>query len=242
MNSVVPASLRAVACLGTMLLSLAAPATVAAQSVTPPATASQADTPSPYRLAPGDTIAIKLFYNPELNEQMPIRPDGMISLPLLGEVTAAGRTTEELRAHLTERYGVVVKLPELSVIVQSFGTQKIYVGGEVGRPGEVAFIPGMTTLQAVILAGGDRRTASTRNVVIVRDQGTETPQLLLVDLKAVVAKTRAVADLRLQPRDIVFVPMSGIAKVNNFVTQYIKDVIPMSLVLGLYYNFDAFLQ
>lgn len=195
-----------------------------------------------YLLSPGDVLSVKFLHNPELNEQVPIRPDGRLALPIVGEVLAAGYSAAQFRDQLIERYSGVVKHPELVVMVQSFGAQRVYVGGEVGRPGEVAFIPGMTALQAVIMAGGDRRSASRRNVVVVRDQGTDTPLLLLVDLKRAVSKANPGGDLRLQPRDIVFVPMSNIAKVNTFVAQYIKDVVPISLVMGLYYNFGSFTQ
>lgn len=192
-----------------------------------------------YTLAPGDALSIKFFYNPELNEQLPIRPDGRIALQFIGDVTAAGLRVSELRRTLMENYQQVLKQPDLVVIVTAFGAQKIYVGGEVGRPGELPLVPGMTPLQAIILAGGDRRTASTRNVVVVRDQGTDTPLLLLVDVKKSLSKSAKPQDVRLQARDIVFVPMSRIAKVDNFVSLYIKELVPMSMVLGLYYNFGA---
>lgn len=215
-------------------------------------TALFAQTPAPaqakpqvadeYVLSPGDMLSIKFFYNPELNEQLPIRPDGRIALQFVGDVTAAGLRVSELRTSLMDRYREVLNQPDLVVIVTSFGVQKVYVGGEVGRPGEIPLIPGMTPLQAIIIAGGDRRTASLRNVVVVRDQGTETPLLLLVDVKKAMSKTAESQDVRLQARDIVFVPMSRIAKVDNFVNQYIKELVPMSMVLGLYYNFGTIFQ
>jgi protein involved in polysaccharide export with SLBB domain len=217
-------------------------ASAAGQDVAGTQTAAGAALAREYVLCPGDVLSVKFLHTPELNEQLPIRPDGKLALPIVGEIVAAGYSAAQLRDLLIERYAGVVRHPELVVMVQSFGTQRVYVGGEVGRPGEVAFIPGMTALQAVIMAGGDRRSASRRKVVVVRDQGTETPLLLLVDLNRAVSTTAPGGDLRLQPRDIVFVPMSNIAKVNTFVAQYIKDVVPISLVMGLYYNFGSFTQ
>ena len=221
-------------------VSLAAPV-LHGQSAPQPEAARQPEAVKEYVLSPGDTIAVKFAYNPELSEQLPIRPDGRIALQIIGDVTAAGLSVSQLRSQLIERYTGALKHPELVVIVNSFGMQKVYVGGEVARPGEIPLSSGMTTLQAIIMAGGDRRTASTRNVVIVRDQGTDTPLFLLVDLKKVLSQVDMSADVRLQPRDIIFVPMSKIAKVNNFVQMYIRDVVPMSMVLGLYYNFNPFL-
>ena len=207
-----------------------------------PASAPAAQVADEYVLAPGDALSIKFFYNPELNEQLPIRPDGRIALQFIGDIRAAGLRVSELRGTLMERYGEVLKQPDLVVIVTGFGVQKVYVGGEVGRPGEIPLVPGMTPLQAVIIAGGDRRTASVRKVVVVRDQGTETPLVMLVDLKKSMSKTAELQEVRLQPRDIVFVPMSRIAKVDSFVSQYIKELVPMSMVLGLYYNFGSLFQ
>jgi polysaccharide biosynthesis/export protein len=231
----------------TVIVTLMCCACVTLLAAAGPAVAEQtrADASAPaqeYLLAPGDVLSVKFLHNPELNEQVPIRPDGRLALPIVGDVVAAGQSAAQLRGQLIELYSKVVRHPELVVMVQSFGTQRVYVGGQVGRPGELAFIPGMTAMQAVIMAGGDRQTASRSNVVIVRDQGTETPLLLLVDLERVVSKSSPGGDLRLQPRDIVFVPMSKIAKVNSFVTQYIKDVVPISMVMGLYYNFGSFVQ
>jgi polysaccharide export outer membrane protein len=217
-----------------------APSVLRAQTPPPqPAEARPAANTDEYVLTPGDILSIKFFYNPELNENLPIRPDGRIALQFIGELPAAGLKVSELRSTLMERYRDVVRQPDLVVIVSGFGSQKIYVGGEVGRPGEIALVPGMTPLQAIIIAGGDRRTASMRNVVVLRDQGTETPMIMLVDIKKSLSKSAEAQDVRLQPRDIVFVPMSKIAKVDNFVNMYIKEVVPMSMVLGLYYNFGG---
>jgi protein involved in polysaccharide export with SLBB domain len=197
--------------------------------------------PTDYVLAAGDVITVKFFYNPELNEQLPIRPDGKASLQLAGDVQAAGLTVEGLRQHLIARYTGVIKHPELVVIVNSFGAQKVYVGGEVNRPGEVALVSDLTTLQAVIMAGGQRSSAGLRNVVIVRDQGTETPLILLVDLKEIVSSRGGVPDVPLQARDIVYVPMSTIARVDAFVRQYVTELLPIALGFNLNYNFGNIL-
>ena len=87
-----------------------------------------------YRLVPGDVIEIRLFYNPELNEQVQIRPDGRVSLQLIGEVGVAGQTISEATAYLSKAYLKEVRVPGLTLQVRAFGAQKIYVTGEVNRP------------------------------------------------------------------------------------------------------------
>jgi len=200
--------------------------------------AATAKTPvsTDYVLGSGDDLTVKFFYNPELNEQTPIRPDGKIALALVGDVQAAGRTVADLRNHLMRHYEPTLKYPEITVIVNKVQSQKVYVGGEVGRPGVLELEPGMTAMQAIIKAGGDRDTAEMRNVVIIRDQGTERPQLLMVDLHGPLAMLDRYEDVSLAPLDIVIVPKSEIAKANQFVEQYIDKLVPVSLGLGVTYN------
>jgi protein involved in polysaccharide export with SLBB domain len=192
--------------------------------------------PAEYRLQQGDVLTIKFFYSPELNEQMPIRPDGNISLQLIGEVHAAGRTAEDLRGELMTRCSPVMKNPEVAVIVSTIAAQNVFVGGEVIRPGIVTRTPDMTALQAVIAAGGIRNTAELRNVVILRDQGTRQPLFLMADLRQGLKALADSNDIPLETRDIVYVPSTTIADVDDFVNQYITKVLPFSTTFGLQYN------
>ncbi|NIT01074.1 MAG: sugar transporter, partial [Candidatus Latescibacteria bacterium] len=88
-----------------------------------------------YVIQPGDQLDIKFYYNSELNEQVTVRPDGRISLQLANETAAAGKTPAELTQLLTEKYSRDLKKPEITVIVRSFSALKVFVGGEVNRPG-----------------------------------------------------------------------------------------------------------
>ena len=115
-----------------------------------------------YHLNPGDVLDIKFFYNPELNETVMVRPDGHISLQLANEIMAAGLTPEELRKSLTERYGKEINKPELSIIVRSFSMQRVYIDGEVNRPGMLPLVGPVTIHQAIAAAGGFRETARSR--------------------------------------------------------------------------------
>ena len=98
-----------------------------------------------YRIQVGDQLDIKFFYNPELNEQVTVRPDGRISLQLVHEVMTAGLTPAELTGLLTKKYAAELKKPEVTVIVRSSGGHKIYVDGEVAKPGMFSLM-GFTTV------------------------------------------------------------------------------------------------
>ncbi len=185
-----------------------------------------------YRIQPGDILDLKFFYNPELNETVMVRPDGRISLQLANEVTAAGVTPEQLRKTLMERYGREINRPEIAVIVRSFSMQRVYVDGEVMRPGMLPLTGPVTIHQAVAAAGGFRETARRTDVIIIRQvEGKPTP--LKVNMEQVLWNEDPAQDVLLAPFDIVYVPRSAIAEVNKFVDLYIRRNLPVGLGLGI---------
>ncbi len=127
--------------------------------------------PSRVTLKSGDVVEIKFAYASQFNESQAVRPDGKIELQLIGEVVAQGKTPTELREELVKLYSTQLKHPELAVIVKSFFERRVYVGGEVNKPGPID-IPGeMTALEAIMHAGGfNLEKAEVRNVIVVRKQ------------------------------------------------------------------------
>lgn len=193
-------------------------------------------TNSEYILQVGDVLDIKFFYNSELNELLPIRPDGMISLQLIDEVGAAGMTSSELDKILTDRYSLIFEKPEITVIVKQFGGQRVYVGGEVMNPRVVSLVGNVTSLQAILDAGGFKETAQPENVIIISKGKDSAPVVRKVNLKKVIAGDPLGSDAFLRPFDIVFVPKSSIANVNKFVDQYISGIVPDFLSVGFSYT------
>jgi len=191
-----------------------------------PTHASPPAPPEPYILQVGDIVSIKFYQNPDLNEEVVIRPDGKISLQLVNDVQAAGLTPDALASDLVKRYTGELASPRISVIVRQFGGQRVYVGGEVKRPGTVVLVGGMTLLQAIDDAGGLLDTAHRKQIIVVRRSPDGTYEGHEVDLRPVLDGTNAADDVPLQPYDIVFVPRSKIADVNLFVEQYITKNIP----------------
>ncbi len=182
-----------------------------------------------YHINPGDVLDLKFFYNPELNESIMVRPDGYISLQLVNEVMAAGLSAEGLRKSLVDRYRKHINRPEVAVIVRTFSMQRVYVDGEVFRPGMLPLAGPVTVHQAIAAAGGFKETARRTEVLIIRNvQGKPVP--VKVNMEQVL--TNPTDDLFLAPFDIVYVPRSKIAEVNKFVDLYMRRNLPFGAGIG----------
>jgi len=212
----------------------------------------------PYYLQTGDKIDIKFYYNKELNESVVIRPDGKISLQLVGEVHAVGLAPEKLRGALVKKYTGILRRPEVAVIVRSFSKQKIYVGGEVNKPGALAISGSMTALQAILQAGGFDQDAERRNIVVLRNSGTGTPEFITLNLRDHIGlvslnsgkdncndcitderfSMNPSADIFLKPFDIVYVPQTQIGKTADFFEQYFNKIVPIYRNMGLYFTYN----
>jgi len=180
-----------------------------------------------YTIQIGDEFDIKSYYNPELNEHVIVRPDGKISLPLVNEIEAAGKTPAQLADELTNRYSSEFKQPQVAIILRTFGAQKVYVAGQVNKPGMVNLVGQLTALQAVALAEGFTDVARTGEVVVIRRGPDNRPTTTMLDLNAAIRGSDLKQDLLLQPYDIIYVPRTRIANVNRWVNQYIRQNIPI---------------
>jgi protein involved in polysaccharide export with SLBB domain len=205
-------------------------------------------------LKPNDYFDLKFVYNPELNIGVRIQSDGKVSLPIVGEVEAANLTPEQLRQRLIEKYSHDIRKPDIAVLtgtnpnafpidiaaknlytegnfinvalVKSAG-QFVFVGGEVAQPRPIPWEGHMTVLQAIAAAGGKTVKADLSRVVILRRGSFEQAEWMQTDLASPLEGKDLKNDVVLKAGDIVVVPMSGIAKVGQFVQQYLRDTIPM---------------
>lgn len=197
----------------------------------PVMTSEQAPPAPPIRqvaLRAGDVLEFKFFYTPELNEVQSIRPDGRVHLQLVGDVDAAGRTPEELSTQLEQRYAGILKNPRIAVISRSLPGQRVYVAGEVNAPGPVDMPGPMTALEAVMFAGGFKSdTSEPASVIVIRDMGEGKRLGIGLDLKKAI-NGEAFDNFALAPRDIIFVPKSFIAQLDQWVDQYINKLIPQT--------------
>ncbi len=174
-----------------------------------------------YVLDVGDVFDLKFFAHPELNDTgVVVRSDGKISAPLIGDIMARGRTPTELKDALAKAYTRgELRQPIISIFLRKSAGLRVFVGGEVNHPGMVTHEGRLTLSRAVIGAGGPKRSAKMRNVVVLRrsekGDGAE-PLFAVVDLKKILAGGR---DPLLQPYDSIFVPKTKIAKWGDLIGQ-----------------------
>jgi polysaccharide export outer membrane protein len=176
----------------------------------------------PYRIQVGDVLSVRLLLNPELNEEVTVRPDGHISTTAVADAVAYGRTPAELADTLRTIYGHDLQNPRVSVVVRSFAPTRIYVAGEVTTPGEFVTVgPTLTLSQAIARAGGTKLSSDDTSVFVIRRGPADKPEFLSTKWKAVRQGIDPNADIRLAPYDVVYVPKMGIAEVYQFYNQYI---------------------
>lgn len=191
---------------------------------------------TPYRLQVGDVLDVKLPLNPELNDQVVVRPDGKISTLMTGDVQAYGRTVGQVRRELANAYGKHLRNPQLSLVVRSFAPSRAYVLGEVNIPGEFITVgPTLTMLQAIARAGGVKNDADTDDIIIVRHgAGTKSIAYRTSYHDAVTGDDPA-SDVRLAPYDIVYVPRTGVGNVYLNYQQDVQQFLPISGNIGAEY-------
>ncbi len=187
----------------------------------------QASPDSFYTIEPGDVLAIKFYYAQELSDSVTVRPDGMISLQLVDDVQAAGLTPAELDDTLTDLYREQLPdQPDVSVIVQEFAGRRVYITGEVEKPGELPLRNNMSLLQAVSAAGGFKDTANKQTVLVVRQNDKSGTDVFRANLSSInIASPEGTGHVLLQPRDTVYVVKSGIAEANLAVDQYVRRLL-----------------
>jgi protein involved in polysaccharide export with SLBB domain len=188
-----------------------------------------------YYLQPGDNLEIKFFYNPELNESVIIRPDGKISLQLIDEIKTAGLTPAQLDDILTKKYSSQLKQSVLTVILKSFGGQRIYVGGEVNSPQVLTVVGKVNALQAIFDAGGLRDDAKLSSVIIVSRGPDHQPFARKVNLKKALNGKIPEDEYLLKPFDMVYVPKTNLAKADQFITHIYKFIPPR---VGLSFSYE----
>lgn len=183
-----------------------------AERAGPPADAGVPPGPAPeYVIGPGDSLDIYVHRSPELTVNgLPVRPDGRISIPLVSDVDAAGRTPTQLAREMEERLRRFVIDPNVTVIVRSFvGTsnQQIRVIGEATQPRAITYREGMTLLDVMIDARGlTRYAAGNRAEIIRRETPTSPPTVIQVRLSDLLRDGDMTQDIRMRPGDTLVIP------------------------------------
>ncbi|HUZ93830.1 MAG TPA: polysaccharide biosynthesis/export family protein [Edaphobacter sp.] len=183
------------------------PAAATSQSTAPttqnPSTKDSSDI-AHYIIGAEDSLQITVWKEPTLSGAVPVRPDGRISMVLLGDLQAAGMTPMELAADITQRLKKYVQDPIVSIVVIGVNSQRIFMIGQVGHVGALSMTPGMTPLQAIAAAGGLSPFAHSKRIYILRGTGT-TQQKIHFDYKKAL-KGDNKQDVSLEPGDTIVVP------------------------------------
>lgn len=169
----------------------------------PPTPAAQTQTSPDYRLVTGDKLRVEVYKDPQLSQTLQIRPDGKITLPLLGDIPAAGKTPTELRDNITAALREYITNPVVTVIVVEATPATIYVMGEVGHPGPQPMAGPISILQALAMAGGFKDFAHTKDITILRRSATGLRRLRFNYNDAIKSER---APMMLEPGDTVIVP------------------------------------
>ncbi len=186
------------------------------------------DEEAPYRVYPGDELDISVPSAPELSKTVIVQPDGRVTLPLIHGVMVADHTPHEVEAALSQAYAGQLLRPEVYVAVKTATPLKVFVGGEVDKPG-VYDMPGdINALQAIIEAGGFKTSGRQDRVIVIRRGPDGKAMMRTVNLVRGVSDPGHADLVPLRRFDVVYVPRSGLSEAGTFMGQ-IRDLLPGSL-------------
>ena len=192
-----------------------APSTSSQGDATKPSTANSQPTPvaadskahdNTFIIGVDDVLAVNVWKETEISRSVPVRSDGRISLPLVGEVQASGHTPRQLEQEIAKRLQNYISEPEVTVIVQQINSQKFNVLGQVAKPGSYPVANSPTVLDAIALAGGFRDFAKQKSIYVLRKNPDGGQSRLPFNYKDVVKGKNPEQNVKLQPGDTVVVP------------------------------------
>lgn len=188
-----------------LLVSLMIGAPLLAAQTPDQATSARPETGGDYEIGPGDMLQVFVWKEPELTRDVAVRLDGKISVPLLGDVVAAGLSPQKLGEELARALSRFVETPRVTIGVTQAVSSRFYVLGQVGKPGEFRLTVPTTVLQGLALAGGFREFAKTDDIVIIRQQ--RGPQVVIaVNYKKLAEGKDVTQNVMLKPGDTIVVP------------------------------------
>ena len=169
------------------------------------ATVKASDLSEQYTLGPEDVIEVSVWEEPELSKVVSIRPDGRISLPLIGDVQASGLTAEELTKNIQNALMEYLDSPTVAIIVLNINSLKIFVQGEVAQPGVLQVKSNITILQAISLSGGFTQWARTDKILVLRKKG-DTVEKIPVNYKKILTAEDLSQNIILKRGDTIIIP------------------------------------
>lgn len=165
--------------------------------------AIKADT---YIIGVGDGLGINVWKEPELSKNVPVRPDGMITLPLIGEIKAIGLTPNQLQEQITASLSKVMSDPQVVVVVEAVNSLSFNIMGNVFKPGYFPLVRPLTILDAIALSGGFRDFAKEKKIYILRLDAAGKQQKIYFNYKQVIKGQNMAQNIMVQPGDTIVVP------------------------------------
>jgi polysaccharide export outer membrane protein len=170
-----------------------------------PAPAAGTPVPDDYVIGPQDMLSIVFWHEKDMSADVAVRPDGKISLPLLNDVQAAGLTPVELRDRLTEASKKYLEDPSVTVVVKEMNSRKVFITGQVAKPGPYPLTSATTVLQLISMAGGLQEYADSKKILIIRAENGRQVSYPF-NYKDVVSRKNLSQNILLKPGDTVIVP------------------------------------
>lgn len=184
----------------------AIPAPAVQNGATPPAAAPGTALPAGYVIGPDDVLSVIFWREKEMTaEEVVVRPDGKISLALLNDIQAAGLTPDELRTHIDKAASKYIADPHASVVVKTINSRKVFITGNVAKPGAYPLTTGMTVLQLIAVSGGLLEYSDAKNVVVMRKENGR-DRSFKFNYKDVVRQKNVEQNIALRSGDTVIVP------------------------------------
>jgi polysaccharide export outer membrane protein len=163
-----------------------------------------------YRIGVADELEVNVWKDPDLSVKMPVRPDGMITMPLIGDIRASGRTSQELASAIRQKLAAYVRSPDVTVMITELRSieylSRVRVTGAVAHPISLPYREGMTALDAILEAGGTSAYASPDRSRILRRTKEGGTQVLNVHLGSILTDGDLSSNIYLQPGDVLSVP------------------------------------
>jgi polysaccharide biosynthesis/export protein len=153
-----------------------------------------------------DVLSINVWKEPDVSRSIPVRSDGKISLPLVGEVQATGRTPLQLEQEITSKLRSYIAEPEVTVMVQQINSEKFNILGQVEKPGSYSLTNGATVLDAIAAAGGFKDFAKLKGVYVLRQNASGGESRIAFNYKDVIKGKHPEQNIKLEPRDTIVVP------------------------------------
>lgn len=177
----------------------------AAAATDPTPLAAPIAVPADYKIGPQDVLRVDVWKEPQITRDVPVRPDGKISIPLLNDVQAAGLTPTELSAAIRQGLQKYITEPEVTVTVTQINSRRVFVTGEVAHPGAFPLLPDMTVLQVLSSCGGFTQFANTKKIFVLRTEAGKQVKIS-VNYKNLISGNKPEENILLQPGDTIVVP------------------------------------